>query len=209
VHGKRSFLDRNPGEYEQKFAGARAHLAYMMTHPGKKLLFMGCEIAQFREWDHENELEWFLLDYPRHAEFQRYTAALNHLYLQTPALYECDGGWSGFQWIDPDNCDQSVISYRRIDKKGKEVVVIINFTPVLRENFRVGVPLHGIWQEVLSSDDACFGGSGRVHSGELRTEQRPMHGQAQSLKLTLPPLSAVILKCRRKFPQNKSSVPLL
>lgn len=203
VHGKKSFLDRNPGDYDQKFAGARAHLAYMMTHPGKKLLFMGSEIAQFREWDYENELEWFLLDYPRHAEFQRYAAALNHLYLQTPALYERDGGWDGFQWIDPDNCDQSVISYRRIDKKGREVVVIINFTPVLREQFRVGVPQHGIWQEVLNSDDACFGGGGRVHGGTLRTEKTPMHGQAQSLKLTLPPLGAVILKCQRKFPKKQ------
>ncbi|MBE6580330.1 MAG: 1,4-alpha-glucan branching protein GlgB [Ruminococcaceae bacterium] len=203
VHGKKSFLDRNPGDYDQKFAGARAHLAYMMTHPGKKLLFMGSEIAQFREWDYENELEWFLLDYPRHAEFQRYAAALNHLYLQTPALYERDGGWDGFQWIDPDNCDQSVISYRRMDKKGREVVVILNFTPVLREQFRVGVPQHGIWQEVLNSDDACFGGGGCVHGGTLRTEKTPMHGQAQSLKLTLPPLGAVILKCQRKFPKKQ------
>ncbi|MBQ2757025.1 MAG: 1,4-alpha-glucan branching protein GlgB [Clostridia bacterium] len=203
VHGKKSFLDRNPGEYDQKFAGARAHLAYMMTHPGKKLLFMGSEIAQFREWDYENELEWFLLDYPRHAEFQRYAAALNHLYLQTPALYERDGGWDGFQWIDPDNCDQSVISYRRIDKKGREVVVIINFTPVLREQFRVGLPQHGLWKEVLNSDDVSFGGSGCLNEGDLRTEKKPMHGHAQSVKLTLPPLGAVILKCQRKFPKKQ------
>ena len=203
VHGKKSFLDRNPGDYEQKFAGARAHLAYMMTHPGKKLLFMGSEIAQFREWDYENELEWFLLDYPKHAEFQRYAATLNHLYLSTPALYEQDGGWEGFQWIDPDNCDQSVVSYRRIDKAGREVVVLINFTPVLRDNFRVGLPCRGVWQEVLNSDDVAFGGAGHVNGAELRTEDKAMHGHGQSVKLTLPPLGAVILKCRRKLPQKR------
>ena len=203
VHGKKSFLDRNPGTYREKFAGARAHLAYMMTHPGKKLLFMGSEIAQFREWDYENELEWFLLDYPMHAAFQQYVAALNHLYLKTPALFEQDGGWEGFRWIDPDNCDQSVISYRRIDKRGREVVVLINFTPVLRDNFRVGLPVHGVWEEILNSDAASFGGADLLNGGELRTEQVPMHGLAQSVKLTLPPLSAVFLSCRRKFPQRR------
>ena len=199
VHGKKSFLDRNPGEYAQKFAGARAHLAYMMTHPGKKLLFMGCEIAQFREWDYQNELEWFLLDYPKHAEFQQYVAALNQLYLKTPALFERDGGWEGFQWIDPDNRDQSVISYRRIDKRGREIVVVINFTPVVREHFRLGLPFRGVWQEVLNSDDVRFGGTGTVCEGEIRTEDIPMHGLLQSATLTLPPLGAVILTCRRRL----------
>ncbi|MBR2311738.1 MAG: 1,4-alpha-glucan branching protein GlgB [Clostridia bacterium] len=203
VHGKKSFLDRNPGNYWEKFAGARAHLAYMMTHPGKKLLFMGSEFGQFREWDYENELEWFLLDYPMHAKFQQYVAALNHLYLKTPALFEQDGGWEGFQWIDPDNCDQSVISYRRIDKRGREVVVLINFTPVLRDNFRVGLPQHGVWEEIFNSDSASFGGGDHLNEGELRTEQVPMHGLAQSLSLTLPPLGAVILSCRRKYPAKR------
>ncbi|MBR3862328.1 MAG: alpha amylase C-terminal domain-containing protein, partial [Clostridia bacterium] len=203
VHGKKSFLDRNPGNYWEKFAGARAHLAYMMTHPGKKLLFMGSEFGQFREWDYENELEWYLLDYPMHAQFQQYAAALNHLYLKTPALFEQDGGWEGFQWIDPDNCDQSVISYRRIDKRGREVVVLINFTPVLRDNFRVGLPQHGVWEEIFNSDSASFGGGDHLNEGELRTEQVPMHGLAQSLSLTLPPLGAVILSCRRKYPAKR------
>ena len=203
VHGKKSFLDRNPGAYHEKFAGARAHLAYMMTHPGKKLLFMGSEIAQFREWDYESEIEWFLLDYPMHAAFQHYVAALNELYLKTPALFEQDGGWEGFQWIDADNCDQSVISYRRIDRHGREVVVLINFTPVLREGFRVGLPFGGVWREVLNSDAACFGGAGVVNEGDLRTERIPMHGFAQSVELTLPPLGATILSCKRKFPKTK------
>ena len=203
VHGKKSFLDRNPGDYETKFAGARAHYAYMMTHPGKKLFFMGSELGQFREWDYKNELEWFLLDYPMHAAFQHYVATMNALYLATPALYEQDGGWEGFAWIDADNCDQSVISYRRIDKRGKEMVVIINFTPVLREDFRVGVPLHGVWEEVLSSDDAAFGGSGCRNEGPLVSERIPMHGFGQSVKLILPPMGAVMLQCRRKYPTRK------
>ncbi len=198
VHGKRSLLDRNPGSYDQKFAGARAQLAYMMTHPGKKLLFMGCEIAQFREWDYQNELEWFLLDYPRHAEFQRYVAALNHLYLATPALFEQDGGWEGFQWIDPDNRDQSVISYRRIDKRGKEVVVVINFTPVMRDNFRLGLPFGGTWQELFNSDDVAFGGTGVVNQAPITTQEVPMHGFSRSASITLPPLGAVILSPKKK-----------
>jgi 1,4-alpha-glucan branching enzyme len=198
VHGKRTLLDRNPGEYSQKFAGGRAALAYMMTHPGKKLLFMGCELGQFCEWDEKRSVEWFLLDYPMHAAYQRYVAALNHLYLSTPALFEQDGGWEGFRWIDADNADQSVISYRRIDKRGREVVVLINFTPVLREDFRVGLPARGVWREVLNSDAAEFGGTDAVN-GEVRTEDAPMHGMPQSATLTLPPLGAVILTLQRKY----------
>ncbi len=198
VHGKRTLLDRNPGEYTQKFAGARAALAYMMTHPGKKLLFMGCEIGQFCEWDEKKSVEWFLLDYPMHAAYQRYVAALNRLYLATPALFEQDGGWEGFQWIDADNAEQSVISYRRIDKKGREVAVLINFTPVLREGFRVGLPVRGVWREALNSDAAEFGGAGTLN-GEVRTEDIQMHGMPQSATLTLPPLGAVILTLKRKY----------
>jgi 1,4-alpha-glucan branching enzyme len=138
-----------------------------------------------------------------HAKFQQYVAALNHLYLKTPALFEQDGGWEGFQWIDPDNCDQSVISYRRIDKHGREVVVLINFTPVLRDNFRVGLPRHGVWEEIFNSDSASFGGKNCLNEGELHTERVPMHGLAQSVKLTLPPLGAVMLSCRRRFPQKR------
>ena len=197
VHGKLTLLDRNPGTYEEKFAGARATLVFMMTHPGKKLLFMGCELGQFCEWDEKKELEWFLLDYPMHAAFQRFVAALNHFYLATPALFEQDGGFEGFQWIDPDNSDQSVISYRRIDKRGREVVVLINFTPVRRDLFRVGLPARGVWREALNSDAAEFGGGGAVN-GDVRTEDIAMHGMPQSTTLTLPPLGAVILTLKRK-----------
>jgi hypothetical protein len=121
VHGKRSLLDRAPGTYEEKFAGTRTALTYMMTHPGKKLLFMGSEIGQFREWDFAGELEWFLLSYPKHSEMQHYVATLNHFYLENPPLYEQDDSWAGFSWIDADNGDDSVLSYRRFDKAGNEV----------------------------------------------------------------------------------------
>ena len=203
VHGKKSFLDRMPGSYEQKFAGARLFLTYMMTHPGKKLLFMGSEYGPFREWDFENELEWFMLDYEMHAKMQAFTAALNHFYLAHPALYRDDGWWSGFSWIDADNRDQSVVSYRRIAPDGRELVVILNFTPVQRENFRVGLPHRGLWREVLCSDDAAYGGTGICNAGNIRTEDIGMHGMAQSATLTLPPLGALILECRRKNPKRK------
>ncbi|MBR2328852.1 MAG: 1,4-alpha-glucan branching protein GlgB, partial [Clostridia bacterium] len=121
VHGKLSLLDRSPGDYWRKFADTRVILAYMMTHPGKKLLFMGSEYGPFREWDFENELEWFMLKYPAHADMQHYVAALNHFYLKNPPLYEIDGSWSGFQWIDANNSEQSILSYRRIDKRGREL----------------------------------------------------------------------------------------
>ncbi|MBO7341632.1 MAG: alpha amylase C-terminal domain-containing protein, partial [Clostridia bacterium] len=132
-----------------------------------------------------------------------YVAALNHLYLATPALFQQDGGWEGFSWIDPDNGDQSVLSYRRRDKHGKEIVVLINFTPVLREHFRVGVPFGGVWQEMFNSDARCFGGDDILNKGDLRSAKRPMHGLPQSVVLTLPPLGAVILRCRRKFPEKR------
>ena len=144
VHGKKSFLDRMFGDYWQKFASARAFYGYLMTHPGKKLFFMGSEIGQFREWDYEGQIEWFLLDYAAHAKFQHYVSELNHLYLKTPALWQRDDSWDGFRWIDADNRDQSIISYRRIDGKGKELFILINFTPVAREDFLLGVPDAGV-----------------------------------------------------------------
>ncbi len=205
VHGKKSFLDRMPGSYEEKFAGARAFLAYMMTHPGKKLLFMGSEIGQFREWDYENEIEWFLLGYEKHAQMQHYTAALNHFYLSHPPLYQQDDSWQGFAWLDADNADQSVLSYRRIDKRGRELVVILNLTPVTREGFRQGLPQRGIWREAFNSDAAEFGGTGLLSGDLIRTEDIPMHRAEQSAVLTLPPLSALILECHRRIPKKSKS----
>jgi 1,4-alpha-glucan branching enzyme len=203
VHGKLSLLDRSPGDYWRKFADTRATLAYMMTHPGKKLMFMGCEYAPFREWTEQEELEWFMLDYPAHRDMQHYVAALNHFYLQEPSLYELDDSWQGFQWIDADNAEQSILSYRRIDRRGRELVVVINFTPTTYHGFRQGLPYHGIWEEVFNSDGVAYGGSGVCNQGPIRTEKKPWHGQGASATLTLPPLGALILKCKRRYPVKK------
>ena len=203
VHGKKSFLDKMSGDYWQKFASARAFLAYMMTHPGKKLLFMGCEFGQFREWDYASGVEWFMLDYESHAKLQRYTAELNHFYLENPPLWECDDSWDGFQWIDADNRDQSIVSYRRIDRAGKELIVLINFTPVVREKFLLGVPYSGVYEEIFNSDAVDFGGSGVCNPDALKTTGKAWNGCPDSLHLEVPPLGAVILRCRRK----RKSVP--
>jgi len=203
VHGKKSFLDKMSGDYWQKFAGARAFYGYMMTHPGKKLFFMGSEIGQFREWDYEGEIEWFLLEYETHAKFQRYVAELNQLYLEQPSLWQIDDSWEGFSWIDADNRDQSVVSYRRIDRAGNELVIVINFTPVARENYRIGVPEEGRYEELINSDHERFGGSGVVNIGVLKSEPKALHGFAQSVSLRLPPLGITVLR-RKKTRRAKS-----
>ena len=194
VHGKLSLLDRNPGEYEQKFAGTRAFMTYMMTHPGKKLMFMGCEIGMFREWDYADQIEWFLLQYDMHAALQLFAAELNHLYLASPPLWEVDDGWDGFSWIDADNADQSIFSYRRIDRRGRELIVLLNFTPVKREDFLLAVPKKGRYEEVLNSDEQRFGGTGVTNAGDLRSEPCTLRGGEQAIRVTVPPMSGVIFR---------------
>ena len=160
VHGKRSLLDRMFGDYRQKFDATRAFLSYMMTHPGKKLTFMGCEIGQFREWDFEGQTEWFLTDYESHARLQYFCAELNHFYLAHPPLYEIDDSWKGFVWIEPDDKERSILSYRRFDKAGNELVVVVNFTPVVYRGYLLrGMP-EGTYTELLNSDEERFGGNG-------------------------------------------------
>ena len=198
VHGKKSFLDKMSGDYWQKFAGARAFYGYMMTHPGKKLFFMGSEIGQFREWDYEGEIEWFLLEYEAHAKFQRYVAELNHLYLSYPELWQRDNSWEGFSWIDADNKDQSIVSYRRTADDGQELVVLINFTPVVYEDFVLGVSGEGKYEEIFNSDDERFGGSGVINKGELNTQKLWSHGFENSLRFRVPPLAITILKKKKQ-----------
>jgi len=195
VHGKKSLIDKMAGAYEDKFANMRTFLTYMMTLPGKKLLFMGTEFAQFREWDFENSLEWFMLDYPKHREMQHFVKTLNHFYLEHSQLWEIEDSWSGFAWIDPDNADESILSYRRINSSGKELIVVLNFVPVKRVNYRIAVPKSGVYREILNTDAEFFGGSG-ILNPEMRTESRKKSdGTRQySLSLTLPPLSAVIFE---------------
>ena len=171
VHGKKSLLDKMFGEYEDKFACMRAFLVYMITLPGKKMTFMGTEFAPFREWDYQNQLEWFMLDYPMHAKMFEFTSALNNFYLQTPALWQIDDGWDGFEWIDADLRDMNTITYRRKSSDGASVSVIINFSPVAHERFRLKVPENGTYRIAFSSDDECYGGKNSLGKRALKAKR--------------------------------------
>ena len=193
VHGKRSLVNKMPGDYWQKFAGFRAFLGYMMAHPGKKLNFMGSEFAQFIEWDYKKELDWLLLDYPAHRQAQEYVRCLNHVYRSTRPLYEVENSWEGFRWLVVDDSAQNVIAFARFDERGRALVAVINFSPVVREHYRIGVPQEGGYEEILNSDSTEFGGSGVMNPGPLAAELVEMHGCPQSLEITVPPLAAVYL----------------
>ena len=203
VHGKRSLLDKMPGDYWQKFAGLRTLFGYMMAHPGKKLLFMGGEFGQFIEWKYRESLDWHLLDYPLHAKLHRYVKDLNHLYRNEQALWQQDFSWQGFEWIDPHDSSQSVISFMRKDNENQHfVIVICNFTPAVRYDYRVGVPVEGIYTEILNSDAEAYGGSGQVNSPRLYSEETPWHNQPHSLLLKLPPLGATYLRLFNEDPER-------
>jgi len=193
VHGKGSLIGRMPGDEWQQFASLRLLFGYMWTHPGKKLLFMGGEFGQRREWQHEESLEWHVLEYPLHAGVKRWVRDLNRLYRETPALYELDFSEAGFSWIDCDDADESVIAFLRRDRSGGVAVIACNFTPVPRERYRVGVPHGGRWRERLNSDAVDYGGSGLGNLGALDAAQIPSHGHGFSLHLKLPPLAVVVL----------------
>ena len=206
VHCKKSLLDKMPGEYETKFAGARTYLTYMMTHPGKKLLFMGSELGMFREWNHDSQLEWFILDYDMHAKYQLFVASLNRFYLENPALWNADEGPASFEWIDPDNSQESILSYRRIAKNGEELIVFLNFLPVKRENFVAALPKAGKYEEVFNSDAAEFGGAGNINAGVLASKPCDLpRGYKHAVTITLPPMGAVVLK-KCKVQRKKSAL---
>jgi 1,4-alpha-glucan branching enzyme len=202
VHGKKSLLDRAPGEHYHKFAGTRAFMAYMMTHPGKKLLFMGSEYGPFREWNYDDSLEWFMLGYDMHAKMQRFNADLNHVYLSNSEFWARDTDWSGFDWVEVDNAEASVIAYRRMSDDG-EFLVIINFTPVYFPEYRMGVPFEGSWKEVLSSDDLKYGGGGVTHPEPLVSEPVPAGKWENSIKVRIAPHGALILKLDAKKAESK------
>jgi 1,4-alpha-glucan branching enzyme len=194
VHGKGSLLGKMPGDRRQKFANLRAYLAFMWTHPGKKLLFMGGEFAQEREWNHDRQLDWDLLSQPEHRGVQGLVRELNKLYRTVPSLHECDCEAEGFQWVEASDADQSVLAYLRKGKPGSTPVLIVcNFTPVVRHNYRLGVPLSGIWTESLNTDSSVYGGSNVGNAGQVEASATPSHGQPASLELTLPPLATIIL----------------
>lgn len=198
VHGKKSLISKMFGEYDQQFDSLRVFLGYMMAHPGKKLLFMGCEFGQFKEWDYKDALDWVLLDYPKHRELKDYVAKLNHFYLANRPLWQVDCSWDGFKWIANDDNKQNIIVFRRIDKSGDELVVICNFAPVIRENYRIGVPYGGSYEEVLNSDAKEFGGKGNTNEGKIQTQPVAYHGCAQSLALTVPPMAVTFLRYKRE-----------
>jgi len=194
VHGKRSLIDKMPGDRWQKFANLRAYLAFMWSQPGKKLLFMGCEFGQWREWSHDHELDWYLLNYADHQGVQHLVKDLNVLYRQEPALHEQDCVPAGFQWLIGDDRHNSVFSWLRWSVGGQSLLVIANFTPVVRHGYRIGVPVGGNWQEALNSDAECYGGSNVGNAGGVVADQLVSHGQPFSLNLKLPPLGVLIMR---------------
>jgi 1,4-alpha-glucan branching enzyme len=194
VHGKGSLIGKMPGDEWQQFASLRLLYGYMWTHPGKKLLFMGGEFGQKREWQHDGSLEWHVLQYPLHEGIRRWMRDLNRVYRDTPALYQRDFTADGFQWIDCNNADQSVIVYLRKGQRDEDVALVAcNFTPVPRDNYRIGVPRGGWWRERLNSDAAEYGGSGIGNFGGVEASPLSSHGMTHSLALRLPPLGAVVL----------------
>ena len=196
VHGKCSMIGKMAGEYDDKFANLRTFYGYMMAHPGKKLSFMGNEFAQFIEWNFANELDWLLLDYEPHKKMHKYVRDLNKFYLENKPLWENDSDWEGFKWICADDNSQSVISFRRIDKDGNEIIVVCNFCPVTRKNYRIGVPYEGTLNCVFTSCKKIYGGSGeRVAGG--KTKPIPMHDMEHSIALTVPALSVTYYKLNR------------
>jgi 1,4-alpha-glucan branching enzyme len=195
VHGKGSLIGKMPGDEWQKFANLRLLYAYMYAQPGKKLLFMGGEFGQVREWAHDSSLEWHVLQYPVHSGLQRWLQQLNRVYREYPALHELDNDPAGFEWIDCNDYETSTISLLRTAKSTPDkVVVVCNFTPVPRFGYRLGVPSGGFWRELLNSDATEYGGSGVGNFGGAHATERPVHGRPYSLELTLPPLGALFFK---------------
>lgn len=203
VHMKGSMLGKMPGDNEAKFAGVRAFYVYMMTMPGKKLNIMGTEIGQFNEWHYEYSLDWHLMEYPEHRKHQAYFKALNALYLSRSELWELDDSWDGFQWVEPDDATGNTLIYLRKDRKKNTLLVAVNFSPIDRKGYCIGVPTAGTYETLLNSDDEDFGGQGRGDHAPLKTKPIPCHGFDQSLQVDLPPLSGVILRCSRKNPVRK------
>jgi 1,4-alpha-glucan branching enzyme len=194
VHGKRSLLNKMPGDEWQRFANLRALYGYMFAQSGKKLLFMGGELAQESEWNHDATLEWWLLQKPLHAGVQRLITDLNRVYRAEPALHRYDTDARGYAWIAGNDSEQSVLSFLRLADDAKPIVVVCNFTPLPRSNYLVGVPTAGTYTELLNTDAHVYGGSGVGNGGKLETEPTPCHGRSQSLRMTLPPLGVLWLK---------------
>ena len=197
VHGKGSMIDKMPGTGEEKFANLRAYYGFMWGHPGKKLLFMGCEFAQSQEWNHDQSLDWHLLEHKPHQGMQNLVRDLNHYYQKTPALYTNDCRPEGFTWLEYNDADASIFSFVRTGSKGEFVVVVSNMTPIERIGYRVGFPKAGIWYETINTDADIYGGKNRGNMGVVKTEDKPWHNQNTSAEIYIPPLSTVIFEFKK------------
>jgi 1,4-alpha-glucan branching enzyme len=195
VHGKRSLLGRMPGDEWQRFANLRAYLANMYAHPGKKLLFMGSELAQYQEWNHDRSLDWNLLDYPLHRGVQSLVRDLNHLYRNQPPLFANDFDGAGFDWIDWNDRDNSVLSWVRYDRQGHALICVTNFTPIVRHGYRIGVPAAGTYGELLNTDAEAYGGTG-VRNTDMQSNAESWHGKPFSMWITIPPLATLIIAAK-------------
>ena len=201
VYGKGSLINKMPGEYDMKFQNLRAFYGYLMAHPGKKLNFMGSEFAQFSEWNYQTQLDWMLLDYDRHRQMHEYVRDLNHFYLEHSSFWNNDSDWNGFRWIVVDDCDDSVLVFRRIDRRKREIICVFNFTPVKREGYRFGLPRAGVYEPIFNSDDVKYGGTGT----ELKAAsavKKPMHGLPYSGEFTIAPMSVTYYR-KKVTPKKK------
>ena len=207
VHGKCSMINKMPGKYDQKFASYRAFLAYMMAHPGKKLLFMGQEFAQMKEWDYKSQLDWELMKFDSHKNMLKFSEKLNKFYIENSPLWQDDDSWNGFSWISNDDYKQSIISFRRVDDNGDELIAVCNFVPVERHDYRIGVPQKGRYKLVFNTDAVEFGGSGMTETS-FKTDKVPMHGYDNSISMTLAPLSVIYIRfspVKKREPKADSS----
>lgn len=200
VHGKKSLIEKMPGDYWQKFANLRVLYSYFMSHPGKKLLFMGGEFAQFMEWNHNKELDWELLEFDMHKKFNRFIQQLNNFYRDEKSLYQLDDDHKGFSWIDHQNNEQSIITFmRKGDEEDNFIIILCNFTPVPRWNYRIGVPYEGEYEEVFNSDLEEFGGSGVGNKKTIISKNQNWHNQPYSVEIEIPPLGVLFLKKKEKI----------
>jgi 1,4-alpha-glucan branching enzyme len=192
VHGKGSMIDKMPGNRWQKFANLRSLYGYMWAHPGKKLLFMGCEFGQFSEWNHNQSLDWHLTEWADHWRLQNLIGDLNRLYRSHPALFGTDVDPAGFQWIDSNNADDNAVAFlRKSPSADRQILVTGNFSPVIRNGYRVGVPKPGFYREMMNTDSYLYGGSNFGNGGGVEAQSIPCHGQAYSVLVSLPPLAVV------------------
>ena len=193
VHGKKSLIDKMPGNIEQKFSNLRAFISYMFAHPGKKLNFMGNEFGQFKEWNYKEGLEFFMLDFPLHKKLWEFNKTLNKIYSSTPALYEIEDGWAGFSWISADENYNNIIAFERRDKNVNTVVAIMNFSGNEYRKYRLGVD-KGEYTVLINSDDKKFGGNGTLTKKKFKTVKKTAHGKENSIMITLPPFSGIYFK---------------